>query len=458
MRGPKSIEPFFYPKSVAVIGASAKAGKIGYTVFSNLKKAVKKIFPVNPKHRNVQGKKCYKNVLEIPSSIDLAVISLPAQKVPEALAQCARKKVKAAVIISAGFSEVGEKRSTQRLLNIIKRNSGTRVMGPNCVGILNNHSGIDTTFFDRARMKAPKKGSLSFISQSGALGSMILDWTSTQEFGISKFASYGNAMDVDEADLLEYLGQDAKTKVITAYLEGAKHGRKFFEIAKKISRKKPIVVLKGGKNEQTSKAAGSHTGSLAGSAAVYDAVFRQAGIIQADDMIDLFATAKLLEEEPLTKGRRVQIITNGGGFGIVAADQMLAKGLKLAKISGRTRRRLAKALPDAILSNPMDLLADADAKSYGKAISGCIADKNVDMVMVLILFSIPTLNPENLALLRKPSRKIKKPLVVVATGGPYTKKFLTRIEKAGFTTFNYPSIAAKALAETAFYAEFLRKG
>jgi len=478
MHNPKTIEAFFKPKSVAVIGASNSKGKVGYTIFENMKKAssecsieamnvskemndeekcVGKLFAINPKHDKIQGIDSYKSIMDIPEKIDLAVIALPSFLVPKALEECIEHNVKAVIIISAGFSEVGEKEFTAKIRELINKNPQTRVMGPNCVGVMNSYTGIDTTFFERSRMKTPKRGTLSFISQSGALGSMILDWIATQEFGINKFSSYGNAMDVDEADLLEYFGEDKKTRVITVYLEGARDGRKFFEVAKKVSLKKPIIVLKGGKNEETRQAAASHTGSLAGSARVYDAVFKQTGIIQAEDLLDLFNVAKILEKEPLPKGNRVQIITNGGGFGIVAADQIISRGLKLAKMSHATISKLKKEMPRATISNPIDLLGDGSIEDYKKAIDASMTDKNVDIILVLVLFNLPNIQVKNLMALKRARGKANKPTVVCAIGSDYTEKYMKSIEKAGFTTFNYPSVAAKAIKEMVTYSKFLKK-
>lgn len=416
MRNLRAMESFFNPASVAVIGASDRKNTIGYTIFQNLRRAHKRAFPVNPNRLSVQGVKAYASVNGVPGNVDLAVIAVPALAVPQALAECMQRGVKAAIIVSAGFSETGEKRLTQKIAALIREFPQTLVIGPNCVGVVDRSTGIDTTFFMKSRMKSPKKGSLAFISQSGALGSMAMDWIATQEFGISKFVSYGNAMDVDEADLLEYLGSDRKTKVITAYLEGAKNGRKFYDIAAKVCRKKPIVVLKGGKSEQTRKATASHTGSLAGSSRVYDAAFRQSGIIEADDLLDLFSMAKILEEEPLPKGDRVQIITNGGGFGIVMADQILAQGMRLARLSARTEKSLREQMPKATISNPLDLLGDADVHRYRVAIEATLADSNVDILVVLALFNLPTLQEKSLSILEKARKKAKKPVIVISIG------------------------------------------
>ena len=458
MRSPKTIEAFFSPKSIAVIGASNTAGTIGHTIFENMKKAqVPKLFPINHKHKTVQGVAALPSISEVKTQIDLAVIVVPSGAVPSVLEECMWHKVKAVIIVSAGFSETGEKNNTKKIADLIGKYPGTRVMGPNCVGVLNNLTKVDTTFFERSRMKEPKKGTLSFISQSGALGSMILDWIATQQFGINKFASYGNAMDVDESDLLEYFGNDKNTKVIAMYLEGAKEGRKFYETAKKISRKKPIIVLKGGRHDETSRATASHTGSMAGQSKVYEAAFKQAGIIQADDILDLFSIAKMLEREPLPAGDRVQIITNGGGFGIVTADQILTNGLRLAHMTNETASKLRGQMPTATISNPMDLIGDADVERYLTAIKASHKDPNVDIIIVLVLFNLPSLEVGKLMGLAKPAGKITKPIMVVAIGSEFTKNYLEKMEHEGFTTFHYPSTAAKALKEVVGYARYLKK-
>ncbi len=454
---PESITHFFNPSSIAVIGASNRKNTIGYTIFQNMLRAKKRVFAINPNHAAIQGQKSFPSVRKIKNGIGLAVIAVPARSAPQALQECMEKKIRAAIIVSSGFSETGESELTGKIAGLIKKFPRTRVMGPNCVGVVDTHSGIDTTFFVRSRMKPAKAGSLAFISQSGALGSMILDWAATQQFGISKFVSYGNAMDVDEADMIEYLGSDSRTKVITAYMEGAKSGRKFYNIARKVSQKKPIVVLKGGRSEETTRAAASHTGSLAGAARVYDAVFRQAGVIQAEDLLDLFGIAKMLEEEPLPRGNRVQIVTNGGGFGIVTADQLQSSGLRLAKLSSKTVKKLRKEMPKATISNPLDILGDADVHRYSKAISACLADSNVDILVVLALFSLPTLNPKKLALMKAAGKKARKPVIVISIGSGYTQQRLAEIEKAGFTTFSYPGAAARAVKGVVDYAQYLRK-
>ena len=455
------LDYFFYPKHIAVIGASGQPDSIGRAIFENFNSKLcigdfcKEAYPVNPNHSTILGRKSYASIKDIEGSIDLAVIVVPAKAVPKVMRECVEKKVKAAIIISAGFSEIGEKKLTAELQAIIDNNPGTRVIGPNCFGLFVADTGLDTTFAEKQKMNLPRSGSVAFMSQSGALGIAVLDWMSTQEFGLSKFISYGNAMDVDEAELLDYLSKDSDTKVISIYIEGVKEGRKFMEIAKKTSMKKPVVVLKGGVTEETHSATASHTGSLAGSAQVYEALFRQTGIIQAHDLIELFVLSKILANAPLTKGKRVLIITNGGGYGIVTADQAIQNGLELASISKNNAEKLRKAFPETVtIRNPLDLVGDADEKRYKIALEAGLKEDNVDMIMVLVLFNTPAIDKHIVEEITRLRRKAKKPVIVVAIGSKYTAERKAELEKGGVVTFNYPFTAAVALKGLYDYSKF----
>ncbi|MEK6941422.1 MAG: CoA-binding protein [archaeon] len=454
------LENLFFPKNVAVIGASAEPQSIGRAVFENFLQGslADNTFPVNPNHAEILGKKSYKSIKDIPAEIDLALIVVPAKFVPQVLQECADKKTKAAIIISAGFAEIGEKKLTQQLQTIIDKNPKIRTIGPNCFGVTCPKNNLNTTFSASAKTGMPKEGTVSFLSQSGALGVAILDWMSTQEFGLSKFVSYGNAMDVDEADLLDYFSRDTDTKIITMYIEGVKEGRKFMKIAKKTSLKKPIVVLKGGVHDETHRATASHTGSLAGSTEVYEAMFRQTGIIQAKTLEELFSFAKILENEPLPKGNRVQIITNGGGFGIVTADAVLSEGMRLAQIDEKIKKVLRKTFPPTVtIANPLDLVGDADEKRYSLAINKALQDKNVDIIMVLVLFNTPAIDTGIVTELKKIRQKAKKPILVVTIGSHYTQQRRHELEQAGIITFAYPNVAARGIRALSDYAQFKKK-
>ncbi len=456
----KNLDYFFYPKNVAVIGASGEHGSIGFTIFKNFLKSkfCKKVFSVNPFHKIVQGKKSFESVKDVPVDLDLAIIVVPAKFVPKVLRECIEKKVEAVIIISSGFSEIGEKKLTGEISKLIAENPEIRVIGPNCFGIMVPENGLDTTFSERRKTRLPKAGNVAFASQSGALGIAVMDWVATQNFGISKFVSYGNAMDVDETDLLEYFNFDKKTKVITMYIEGVKHGRKFFEIAKKTAPKTPVIVLKGGVTAQTHKATASHTGSLAGSAEIYRALFRQTGIIEAKNLFDLFHFAKTLETEPFPKGKRIQIITNGGGYGIITADAIVENNLELAKLSEKSAKNLAKIFPNIVtIGNPLDLTGGADDQMYVDAVKTALKDENVDMIIVLILFGTPAIDSKIVKKLVSIKKNSKKPLVVASTGSEYTEKRKRDLEQGGIITFNYPHVAARCLKVLAEYAEFKRE-
>jgi len=451
-----SLDAFFYPKSIAVIGASSEKHTVSYAAFRNiLDSGFKgKCYPVNPNHAKIQGKKAYKSVKDIPGKVDQALVVVPAKFAPFVIKECIEKGVKAVTIITAGFSEIGEKALTLQLQKEMDAANKTRFLGPNCFGVF--APGIlNTTFSDEKRMKFPQKGVVSFMSQSGALGVAILDWMHTQAFGLAKFISYGNAMDIDEADLLDFLGKDQDTKVITMYIEGVKRGRKFLEIAKKVARKKPVIALKGGTTEETHAATASHTGSLAGSAKVYEALFKQTGIIQAHSMEELFMFTKVFENQPLPKGNRVLIITNGGGYGIITADQMVENGLTLAPLESKTKKGLRKKFPSTVnIRNPLDLVGDADAYRYTAAIEAGLKDKNVDILVVLVLFNTPPMNEGVVKHIVRLRKTAKKPLVVVSTGSAFTKKMLALLEKGDVVTFEYPGMAAQSLSVLHRHAQF----
>jgi len=448
------LDYFFKPKNIAIIGASHEPAKIGHVVMQNfLNCGFKgKIAPVNPKKGTILNHKVYGSVSEVPFGIDLAVIAVPSQFVPKAVEECGKKRVKAVIIISSGFGEIGDKELTGELRKAMERHPRMRVIGPNCLGVMHIKHGIDTLFLPSYRLERPKSGTISFISQSGALGSAILDWASLKGYGINKFVSYGNAMDIDEADLLDYLARDKETKVIVVYLEGVKHGRKFFEIAKRATKKKPIIVIKGGITEAGAKATASHTGALAGNIEVYKAMFKQANIIQANTMEEVFDFARVFDREPKPKGNRVQIITNGGGYGILATDAVLNNGLRLANMSAEAKKIIKDNCPPyAIISNPIDLTGDADNKRYKIALEQAMMDENIDMLLVILLFQVPTLDSEIIEVVTEMRAKQKKPMLIMSAGGNYSEIHKNALEKERINTFDSTFNAAKSLKALADY-------
>jgi acetyl coenzyme A synthetase (ADP forming)-like protein len=441
------LDYFFRPKSVAIIGASRDPKKIGHVIFRNFVEGrfSGKIFPINPNAEELFGHRCYHSVLDVEERIDLAVITIPAALVPHAIEECGKKKVPAVIIISGGFKEIGNVELEEQVASIVKKHH-IRAIGVNCIGLYDPYSNVDTFFLPRYKLERPGPGKIAFISQSGALGSVVLDWMAMKGYKISKFVSYGNATDVDEADLTQYLADDKDTDVICAYFEGVKEGRKFYEIAKKVSIRKPVIVLKGGTTSEGTMAVASHTGSLAGSAEVYSTAFRQAGIIQAKDLEQIFDFARVLSTQPPPKGNRVQIITDGGGYGVMATDWLIKNGLAMAKMSPKTIKILKKAYPPhVVVKNPIDLTGDADTERYRIAIEAAMDDPNVDMVAVIILFQIPTLTPDIVDVVSAISDRKQKPLIVLAAGGRYTEVLKKSLEDFGVPCFSYPEGAAEAL-------------
>jgi acetyl coenzyme A synthetase (ADP forming)-like protein len=438
---------FFSPKTVAVIGASRFPKEVGHVIFRNFMEGGFRgnAFPVNPNADRILDCKCYSSILKIRKRIELGVITVPARIVPSVLEECGKKGVPAVIIISAGFREIGNEKLEKQVEKLLKKYR-MRCIGPNCLGIFDPYTQVDTFFLPRYKLERPGKGDIAFISQSGALGSVVMDWMAMKGYKISKFISYGNAVDLDEADLIEYLARDKRTRVICAYFEGVKRGRRFFEIAETVSRKKPVIVLKGGLTDEGNKATLSHTGSLAGSAEVHSAAFRQAGIIEAKDLEQIFDFARILSTQPRPKGNRVQVITDGGGFGVLATDGLVRNNLALAKMRKESINKLKKKFPSyVVLKNPIDLTGDADAERYRKAIDAALDDPNVDMIALIVLFQIPTLTSEIVEIISAANKRRKKPIVVIAAGGRYTEVLKKTLEDSGIPTFSYPGRSAEAL-------------
>jgi acetyl coenzyme A synthetase (ADP forming)-like protein len=445
-----NIATFFGAKTVAVIGASREQGKVGNVVFTNfLRQGFKgRVYPVNPNAADILGHKCYESVRDIPDTVELAVIAVPGQFVPKVLDECGKKGIRHAVIISAGFKEVGNAKLDSELRKALERNK-IAAIGPNCLGVFDTASRVDTLFLPADRLLRPKAGGISFISQSGALSSAVLDLAAQEGYGFAKFVSYGNAMNVDESDLLEFMADDPLTKVVCLYIEGVHDGKKFLAAATKAAKSKPVIVLKGGITAAGGKATLSHTGSLAGAAEVYLGVFRQAGLIVAYDIEEVFDYLKIFEKlHVVPKGNRVQVITNGGGYGIILSDELSqAKHLAMATPGPDTVSSLKKQFPPtAVVSNPLDVLGDATEERYRLAIEACLKDKNNDMLLVVILPQTPLLKLEALAQQTIAlAEKAKKPLVCVVTGSEFATRFARRLEDKNIPCFEFPVRAVRAL-------------
>jgi acetyltransferase len=378
-----NLDKIFNPKSVAIIGASDVEGSVGYAIVKNFTQSgyTGKIFFVNIKKPEILGVKTYPSVDQIPEPVDLALIATPAKTVPAVMEDCGKANVKGVIIVSAGFKEIGpEGKALEDKVGETAKKYGIRVVGPNCIGVLRPRINLNATFLD----KMPKPGNVAFLSQSGALGSAILDWAIHENIGFSNFVSVGSMIDVDFGDLIDYFGSDPKTKSILMYVEGITEARKFMSAARHFARTKPIIVVKSGKFSESAKAAASHTGSLSGSDDVYDAAFKRAGVVRVNEIADLFNAAEVLGTQPLPKGPRLAIITNAGGPGVMATDALIGFGGQVAKISQKTIESLNAVLPPFWSHGmPIDVLGDAKADRYKAAVDAALNDDSVDGILVI---------------------------------------------------------------------------
>ncbi len=442
-----SLRNFFCPGSVVVIGAAREEKKVGRIIFDNIINSgyKGKLFPVNLKADKIHGIKCYHSVLDIPGDLDLAIIVIPAQFVLQVLEECSKKNTKWAIVISAGFKETGiEGAKRERQLIEKAKDYGIRILGPNCLGIIDTECPINATFSPHM----PPRGKIGFISQSGALGTSILDWAKTNKIGISKFVSLGNKADISENDLFDDWENEKDTEVITAYLEGVKYGREFIRISSKVSKKKPIIVIKSGNTDAGARAVSSHTGTLAGSAKAYDAAFKQAGIIRANNTRDLFNYATAFSYQPLPKGKKVVIITNAGGPGIMATDECDKSNIFLASLGKETIDSLKEFLPEAAnFYNPVDILGDALADRYKKTLEVIVKDSNVDAVVVLLTPQAMTQPYRTASAIVEVMENSGKSIPVLTSfmGGSEVKKAVKFLAEKNIPNFDIPEEAIDTL-------------
>jgi acetyl coenzyme A synthetase (ADP forming)-like protein len=444
------LEPFFKPRSVAVIGASREPRKFGHVIFKNFVESEfkGKAYPINPKAESILGLKAYPTLKDVPDELDLAIVAVPAPIVPSAIDECLSNNVKAAVIISGGFREIGAKgEALEHEIKDRTAGSNLRIIGPNCIGVYDPTSHVDTLFLPRYRLRRPKPGPIAFISQSGAFGSAVLDWAASQDIGISKFISIGNKIDVDEVDLLNYLINDPLTSCITVYVESIGRGREFLKVASKVTERKPLIVLKGGVTPEGSHAALSHTGSLAGSAKIYKGALEQAGVIQAQTVDELFDYARVLAYQPSPKDQKgIAIVTNGGGFGVISADETSKLGLKLANFSPETLKRLQEKLPDyAIPHNPLDLVGDADVERYRFALNAVSSDPNVGIVLVIVLLQTSYIESDVVDAITEAQATYGKPTIVCTIGGDFTQMLVKMLEDDQIPSYVTPERAVNAI-------------
>lgn len=444
------LDGIFYPESVAVVGASTRRGTVGNDIFRNLlmNEFNGSVYPINPKSSHILGVHCYPSLADVPGPVDLAVVIVPAVAVMDVVDQAVKKQVKGLVIISAGFKETGGKGAElEAQLSEKVRAAGIPLIGPNCLGVINTDPVIKmNAAFGR---KMPAAGNLAFLSQSGALCTSVLDYAEARHIGFSKFVSFGNKADVDEIDLLGYLANDEKTSVIAMYLESITDGRRFIETAGNIfwETGKPMICLKSGRSPEGAKAVSSHTGSLAGSDSVYDALLMQSGVQRVDTISELFDMAALYTTQPLPRGNRVAIITNAGGPGIMATDAAVRHGLKLAEISEATQDKLKTSLPvTASLHNPIDVIGDARSDRYKAAVRNVLADENVDMGVVILTPQSMTDIEETAAVVPESIAGINKPVVCAFMGAKDVAPGVRILESAGVPNYQFPEEAVKSLA------------
>jgi acetyl coenzyme A synthetase (ADP forming)-like protein len=455
-----NLTPMLKPKSVAIIGASRNPEKVGNIILQNYVSAgySGKLYPVNLNAEEVLGLKAYKTVLEIGGEIDLAVIAIPAPAVPMVLDQCGKAKVKSVIVVSGGFAEIGETKLQDQISEIAKKYK-MPLLGPNCLGVVDTRSRTDTMFLPSFKISRPQVGFVSFVSQSGAVGSTVLDIIGGEGFGLSKFISYGNAAHIDEVDILQYLMDDNETKVIIFYLEGIKRGKEFIELARKITKKKPVIILKAGRTAAGIAAAHSHTASLAGDYAVHEAIFKQFGFTIANDISELIYFAKAFASEIEPTGNRVAVITNGGGTGVITADAIgSSKYLKMAEYSNQTKKTLRKSMPPLVnITNPLDLAGDADEKRYEDALIAVSNDPNVDMIVAIVLFQTPGADSTVSAKVVHMKEMIQKPIIVLSMGASYTQAQKVQLESGGVPVYDSPAAAIQSLEALFEHAEYKKR-
>ena len=451
-----SLTPYFAPRGIAVVGASTDPYKLGYGLARNLVQCNYQgvIHFVNPKGGSLFNRPIYTSIREVPEPVDLAIILIPAEGVAKVLKECAERGIHAVIVASGGFRETGEygAKLEHELLEIA-RQSGIRMIGPNCIGLLDTHLPLDATFLPPP---GPPPGDVAFISHSGAICAAVIDWARGQGFGLSRLVSLGNQADVNETDVLAPVAEDQFTHVLTLYLEGVSDGRKFVQEARKITRRKPIVALKVGRYPAGQRAAASHTGALAGQENAFNAAFRRAGVIRADTSEELFDWARALAWCPLPKGRAVAILTSAGGPGVTAADALEMNGMSLAVLAPETQTKLAQLLPPAAsLINPVDMLASASPEQFAACLQVLLADQGVNGVMVVTppppMHTAGAVAKSMIPVIQNSD----KPVTIALMGERLIQEAVEHFRAARVPEYRFPERAASALAVLAQHAEYL---
>jgi acetyltransferase len=440
------LDPFFNPLGVAIIGASSDAHKLGYGVVRNLVEYHYggPLYPVNPSAREILGHRCYASIIDVPDPVDLAVVVVPAAAVVDAVDACGRRGIRHIIVVSGGFGETGpEGLVREKALAVTGKKYGMRIVGPNCIGTIDTHTPVNTTFV----IGMPQAGDIGFVSQSGAMCAVVIDWARGAAVGFSRIVSLGNQVDVNETEMIASLSSDPRTRVITAYIEGVSNGRAFMKVATEAARAKPVLVLKAGKGASGARAVASHTGALAGSTEAYEAAFRDSGVLRAETMEELFDWARALAWQPLPAGNRVAVLTNAGGPGILAVDALEAAGLQLAPLTEITREYLRPRLPVAgSITNPVDILAGSGPGTYAVALDALLSDPTVDAALVIQApqdWFLPTSLAE---VVSEVAAAHRKPVLTSIMGLASVDKALAILHQKRVPNFAFPERAASTLA------------
>ncbi len=461
------VDRFFNPKSVAIVGASRHPGRIGHIIVEQMvaAKYPGRLYLINPEAakegHHILGIKTYGSLLDCGGLIELAIIAVPSKYVPAIMKDCATKKIPNAIIVSGGFRESGpEGMKLEKEIKTIAQEGNIRILGPNCLGTFSPKSNIDTLFLPARTTPRPSSGRIAFLTQSGSVGGAVLSFAYHEGIGISRFASFGNALDIDEGDLIDYLEDDVETQVTGLYLESIDRGRKFIEICRRASQIKPFVVIKAGRSEAGTRAVSSHTGSLAGTDRIYDAAFEAAGIIRVKTIGEFLDVALALANQPPANGNRIAIITSGGGFGIMTIDALVDYKMEIPELSEKYQKQLHGKLPYFYsVKNPIDLTGSATAEQFAFAINTLLDCNEVDGIIVIPLFMTPLLDAEQVnQTIIEASNQRKKPIIVVSV--PATEEIrqhLQALRLAGVPAYELPLFGARGMSSLVQYGEILRR-
>ena len=463
----QQINRFFNPQSVAIVGASRRPGRIGHIIVEQMvaSKFPGRIYLINPEAakegHHICGIKTYTSLKDCGGPIDLVIIVIPAKYILPIMQECVDLKIPNVIIVSGGFRETGPEGAKLEVQVMELANKGNiRILGPNCLGTFSPQCKIDTLFLPESTTPRPKTGAISFLTQSGSVGGSVMSFAYNERIGFSKFASFGNAIDVDEGDLIDYLEDDAQTKVTGLYLESINRGRKFIDICRRASKVKPFIVIKAGRSEAGTRAVSSHTGSLAGTDRIYDAAFEAAGIIRVKNIGEFFDVARALANQPPANGKRIGVITSGGGFGVMTLDALSDFGLEAPELSESLQKRLHTKLPYFYsVRNPIDLTGSATAEQFAFSMNTLLETDEVDGLIVIPLFMTPLLDAEQVSqAIVEAAEQRRKPVIVISV--PSTKEIRDRMFKlrlAGVPAYHLPMRGACAMAGLVEYGEILRR-